>query len=102
VGHVVGQDPPGPGVIGQVELGELIRDRERSQGRLLGKLVPEAQAVVEDPQDQVEATARLLHLVDRHPKLVVVVPHPSHLAPRLLPALVDRRALRSRQLQAVA
>ena len=102
VGHVVGRDPPGPGVVGQVELGELLRDGEGAQGGLLGKLVTEAEAVIEDPKDHVEPAAQLLHLGGRHPQLVVVVAHPGHLAPGLLPRLVDRPPLGPRQLQAVA
>ena len=54
----VGRDPPGPRVVGQGELGELVADLERAQPRLLGQLVAEADAVVEGAHPQGEPPAR--------------------------------------------
>ena len=43
----VRRDPPGPRVVGQVELGQLVADLEPAQPRLLRQLVTEADAVIE-------------------------------------------------------
>ena len=95
-------DPPGTGVVGERELRQLIRDLEGCQPGLGGKLVPEADAVVERAHSDREPAVRRggLHHVDR--QFVVVIAHASHFAPRLRPPFIVRLAHGVRDTQPVA
>ncbi|MNN42280.1 hypothetical protein D3C81_1564500 [compost metagenome] len=85
-----GRNPPGLAVLGQVELGQLGADADGLQPVLLGEFVAEAQAVVIEAADHVEATAKTGLLDEGHSPFVVMVAHIAALAPGLLPGLVDR------------
>ncbi len=95
-------NPPGTGVVGERKLRQLIRDLEGCQPGLGGKLVPEADAVVERAHSDREPAVRRggLHHVDR--QFVVVIAHASHFAPRLRPPFIVRLARGVRDTQPVA
>ena len=98
----VRRDPPGAGVIRQRELGQLVGDGELAEAGLFGELVAETHAVVEHPEHHGEPPAWRCRFDDGHAELVVMVADARHLAPRLGPGLVHRRAGRVGQSQAVA
>ncbi len=85
---IVARNPPGRMVAGHGELREFLPDLEVGQCVLQREFVPEAQAVV------VQAEADLHHgaalLVERHEKLIVMVPDGGLFAPDRLPRLVER------------
>jgi hypothetical protein len=97
----VRRDPPRLRIIGQHELRQLVLQLEEAQRRLLRHLVAEADAVIERAEDHVEGPTAATGLDHAHADLVVLVPNPSHFAPRLRPRLVPARRRDAGDVQAV-
>ncbi len=83
------RNPPGGGLFGDVELGELLADADLAQLGLVGELVPEAHAVVVEAEHHLVAARWRSLLGKGHPQLVVVVAHLTTFAPGLFPGLVE-------------
>ena len=85
---LVRADPPGLRIGTEAKGRQFVHDLECAEVWLLGPLVPKADAVVEDTEDQIHPASRLAVFLHAEAQLAVVIADLRDLAPRLRPRVV--------------
>ena len=96
---VVAGYPPGSVVARHGELAHLFLNREVGEILLIGKLISEAETIIEEAETDVHA-AIVLRLTEMHEQFIVMIAYAAFFAPHRCPYLIAGRNLGAKNAEA--